>query len=83
MTAAPQDPFTDRFTWRRAWICWRVFWLGVRMGAREHRVRPLWLVPRAVARFVRVMRLWRSGVVLDDAIRIERERCLASEATGR
>lgn len=65
--------FPGGFTWRRAWIVWCVFWLGVRCGARS-RMHLLRCAPRAFVRFVRLMRLWRSGVSLDDALWMERER---------
>lgn len=74
MTSVKIEPaFPGGFTWRRAWIVWGFFWLGVRFGARS-RMHLLQCAPRAFLRFVRLMRLWRSGVTLDDALAVERER---------
>ena len=49
-------------------------WLGVRYGASIHGTHPLRFAPRAFVRWARMMRLWRSGVTLDDALVMERER---------
>lgn len=74
MTSVKIEPaFPGGFTWRRAWIVWCIFWLGVRCNASG--AHPWRLAPRAFLRFARLMRLWRSGVPLDDALAVEMERC--------
>lgn len=74
MTVKIEPAFPGGFTWRRAWIVWGFLWLGVRFGARS-RMHLLRCAPRAFVRFARLMRLWRSGVPLDDALAVEMERC--------
>lgn len=50
MTVKIEPAFPGGFTWRRAWIVWGFFWLGVRFGAcgRMHLLR---CAPRAFLRF--------------------------------
>ena len=75
MTSVKIEPaFPGGFTWRRAWIVWSFVWLGVRFGASSRGMHPLRFAPRAFVRYVRMMWLWRSGVTLDDALEMERER---------
>jgi hypothetical protein len=75
MTSVKIEPaFPGGFTWRRAWIVWGFVWLGVRYGASMRGAHPLRFAPRAFLRWARMMWLWRSGVSLDDALAMERER---------